>query len=105
MEIEYNQIGCLNLTSNSIVKSNRLRIWFIIEKKMNKIEETNNNGVNTNSEDSEDGMDAAFENPVMKIIRGFSNVSHDAIRAIRFEHFFYQQLFDGNNLPYFPNNN
>lgn len=61
---------------------------------MNKLEETNNNGANDNStDDGDNASDTAFENPVIKIFRGFPNLPHNVIGKIRYVIFFENILF------------
>lgn len=49
-------------------------------------EKMHTNGISKgDGNDSDDGGDTAFENPVIKIFRGFPNISDDTIRQIRFE--------------------
>ena len=45
--------------------------------------EINGGSNNNNSEESDDGCDTAFDNPVLKIIRGFPNVTDETIRKIK----------------------
>lgn len=49
-------------------------------------EKVHSNGISkSDGNDSDDGGDTAFENPVIKIFRGFPNMSDETIRQIRFE--------------------
>lgn len=56
---------------------------------MAEIIETHINGASNNNsiEGSDDGCDIAFDDPVVKIIRGFPNVTDDTIRKIKYKHF------------------
>lgn len=56
---------------------------------MAEIDEHRQNGItinndSNNAEDSDDGDDTAFENPVMKFFRSFPNVSDNTIRKIQY---------------------
>lgn len=82
-ESEYNQRHHLNLTSKLVVNSKKFDSSAAAMAEVN--DPFRPNGVATNSEDSENGeTDTAFENPVMKIVRGFRNVPDEAIRTMRF---------------------
>ncbi|XP_055322896.1 uncharacterized protein LOC129578409 [Sitodiplosis mosellana] len=52
---------------------------------MAEIDEPQTNSVsnNNNSEDSDDGCDTAFDDPVLKIIRGFPSVTDETIKRIK----------------------
>lgn len=55
---------------------------------MAEIIETQINGASNNNsiEGSDDDCDIAFDDPVVKIIRGFPNVTDDTIRKIKYKH-------------------
>lgn len=48
--------------------------------------QTNGASNNNDSMDSDTVCDTAFDNPVVKIIRGFPNVTDETIRKIKYEH-------------------
>lgn len=92
---EYNQIDCLILTSKSLtefwnwkgiyLESNFL--WVI--KIMAEMNEMETNGLSNNNNDSEandDGCDTMLDDPVVKIIRGFPNITDETIRKIKYKH-------------------
>lgn len=86
-ENEYNQTHCFESNLKIVRYNSKVSSSGAEMAKLN--DSFNSNGVAesvaVNSDGSENGTETAFENPVMKIIRGFPNVSDEVIRAIRYK--------------------